>query len=80
MRRMWPGLEIVVVGLPPLSEENQKGRKMGGKYLFPIFDNKLINGNKIEAYMQKNQQDCSKNEDVNSYTYFLIYKRGERGK
>ena len=33
--------------------ETKKGEKGGGEYFFPIFDNKLINGNKIEAYMQK---------------------------
>ena len=33
--------------------ETKKGDKKEGKYLFHIFDNKLINGNTVEAFMQK---------------------------
>ena len=35
------------------SEGNQKKGKKRVKYFFPVFDKKLINGNTIEAFMQK---------------------------
>ena len=34
-------------------EKGGKGNQKKGKYIFPICDDKLINGNTIKAYMQK---------------------------